>query len=142
MPYGRPRRAWIDECGAALFVKNAVLDYETRSQYHLMLTVRDDGTPPLMSVATITVRLNDVNEPPVLRAAPGLAVAENAAPGASAGGMRPGAINALCSAVPAEFAVQTTGASAPSFMHSTLKDSAAAARLSSIALFPLPCSDF
>jgi len=46
-------------------VARAVLDFETRADYALVLEVTDSGVPPLSARATASIRVQDVNEAPV-----------------------------------------------------------------------------
>ncbi len=58
---------------------NRTLDYETLSPYNLQLTVTDNGAPSASDTILIAVTLSDVNEKPLLTAAPSItAIAENA----------------------------------------------------------------
>ncbi|HQZ90252.1 MAG TPA: Ig-like domain-containing protein [Thermomicrobiales bacterium] len=48
--------------GTITVADNAPLDFETTPTFHLVVTVTDDGTPPLSATATITIQLTDVPE--------------------------------------------------------------------------------
>ncbi|MFN3279999.1 MAG: cadherin repeat domain-containing protein, partial [Paracoccus hibiscisoli] len=49
-----------------LRVARAVLDYETRNEYVLTVSVTDNGEPQLSASATVTIRVLEVNRPPTL----------------------------------------------------------------------------
>ena len=56
----------VGRCTGQLFIKQALLDHETKDKYTLTLQVRDDGRNPdeLSDECTVIVNVVDVNEPP------------------------------------------------------------------------------
>jgi hypothetical protein len=53
------------ETGLITVANSTALDFEVTPLFTLTVEVSDDGVPPLGDRATVTVNLNDVNEPPV-----------------------------------------------------------------------------
>ena len=76
----------LGACSGQLEVAVAALDFETKNEYTLAVTVTDDGVDPyhLSDEATVTVVVLDVNEPPEIDDAT-VTVAENTAPGTAFG---------------------------------------------------------
>jgi VCBS repeat-containing protein len=75
----------INTLTAVISVANsAALDFETTSSFTLVVKAQDNGTGNLSSQATITIKLNDVNEPPVMKNQV-LSVVENPLPGTEIG---------------------------------------------------------
>ena len=75
----------IDGASGAISVADAAaLDFEASPVFNLVVSVTDDGTPPLSGNATVAVTLNDVNEAPVANDA-ALVLAENSTNGTTVG---------------------------------------------------------
>ncbi|MBW2109287.1 MAG: tandem-95 repeat protein, partial [Deltaproteobacteria bacterium] len=67
----------INSSGGAITVNNSSqIDFETNPSFALTVTVTDGGTPALSDTATITINLNNVNEPPIVSDIPDQAIAE------------------------------------------------------------------
>ncbi|KAA5545505.1 hypothetical protein FYK55_07630 [Roseiconus nitratireducens] len=56
----------ITDSGQVMLRDGAELDFESGSEYTLVVRVTDDGQPALFDEQTITLAISDVNEPPVL----------------------------------------------------------------------------
>ncbi len=70
----------VSDDGAIFVRPGAVVDFETATSYTLDVRVSDNGQPPEASQATITLLINNVNEPGIL--SPGsVELVENAAAG-------------------------------------------------------------
>ncbi|MFN3973638.1 MAG: cadherin repeat domain-containing protein, partial [Gemmobacter sp.] len=74
----------VGACSGQIEVAEAVLDYETRIHYRLVVTVEDNGVPRLSHSAVVNITLLDVNEPPVMQDVTH-AVEENSAVGTAVG---------------------------------------------------------
>ena len=54
--------------GAISVLNSAPLDYETAAPFTLIVEAEDDYQPPASRLATVTIELTDINEPPVIPA--------------------------------------------------------------------------
>lgn len=71
--------------GTVTVTADAALDFEAQGSATIEVTATDDGQPqPLSSTATITIEINNVNEPPTI-AVDNVSLDENSPAGASAG---------------------------------------------------------
>ncbi|MFN3440755.1 MAG: cadherin repeat domain-containing protein, partial [Acidovorax sp.] len=75
----------IEDGTGQLRVAQAVLDFETKSSYSVVVRATDNGQPtPLWTEAAVTVVILDVNEPPEMRSGT-LSVPENSPVGTAVG---------------------------------------------------------
>ena len=56
----------VDEASGQISVAVAAVDFETRDSYALTLTAQDSGGKPLTARCTVTITVNDGNDPPVV----------------------------------------------------------------------------
>jgi hypothetical protein len=75
----------IDATTGEIKVANsAAVDFETTPSFSLTVQVTDDGTPALSGTATVTINLNNFNDPPVVNPAT-FSLPENSANGTNVG---------------------------------------------------------
>uniref|UniRef100_K3X1D1 Cadherin domain-containing protein n=1 Tax=Globisporangium ultimum (strain ATCC 200006 / CBS 805.95 / DAOM BR144) TaxID=431595 RepID=K3X1D1_GLOUD len=78
----------LEGCSGQLIVQNENLDYEMTNVYVFEVRATDPGYPTALSAtAQVTVRIVDVNEPPVFGNMPKFSIAENAPNNAGIGQM-------------------------------------------------------
>lgn len=70
--------------GTITVLNAAPLDYETAAPFTLVVEVEDDHQPPASQIATVTIELQDINEPPIIPAQ-SFEVEEGALPGTEIG---------------------------------------------------------
>jgi VCBS repeat-containing protein len=70
--------------GAITVASSAATNFETNPTFNLTVQVTDDGSPVLSGTASITININNVNDPPIVNAAT-FTVAENSPNGTGVG---------------------------------------------------------